>query len=202
MAYNLPLTLKGIQFPVKVQFVVTINKAQGQTFKHVGIDLRQDCFTQGRLYVALSRSGCGENEYVLLPQENKTKNIVQATQQYFKMSPNKNTSNYIHTYILHTHILTLPRTFTQRSFIIPVPVTYFIIVPRLLIIAYVPKITSKIIILSNILEVIEYILIGFFHKLTRVKPKTFYIIFITFLCLSFVCLYIHQTKTAELNLKD
>lgn len=75
---DLPFNFKRIQFPVKVSFAVTINKAQGQTFKHVGIDLRQECFSHGQLYVALSRSGSGENQYLLLPEENKTKNIVYA----------------------------------------------------------------------------------------------------------------------------
>ncbi|CAB3235853.1 unnamed protein product [Arctia plantaginis] len=75
---DLPFNFKRIQFPVKLSFAVTINKSQGQTFKHVGIDLRQDCFSHGQLYVALSRSGCGENQYVLLPQENKTKNVIYA----------------------------------------------------------------------------------------------------------------------------
>jgi ATP-dependent exoDNAse (exonuclease V), alpha subunit - helicase superfamily I member len=75
---DLPFNFKTIQFPVKVLFAVTINKAQGQTFKHIGIDLRQDCFTHRQLYVALSRPGFGENQYVLLPQENKTKSIEYA----------------------------------------------------------------------------------------------------------------------------
>jgi len=71
------LTTKENNFPLKLSYSVTINKAQGQTFKHVGIDLRQDCFSQGQLYVVFSaRSGCGENQRVLLPQENKSKNIV------------------------------------------------------------------------------------------------------------------------------
>ncbi|GBP38093.1 ATP-dependent DNA helicase PIF6 [Eumeta japonica] len=70
---DLPFNFKRIQFPIKLSFAVTINKSQGQTFKHVGIDLRQDCFSHGQLYVALSRSGCGENQSILLPQDNKTK---------------------------------------------------------------------------------------------------------------------------------
>ncbi|CAB3233342.1 unnamed protein product [Arctia plantaginis] len=49
---DLPFNFKRIQFPVKLSFAVTINKSQGQTFKHVGIDLRQDCFSHGQLYVA------------------------------------------------------------------------------------------------------------------------------------------------------
>lgn len=75
---DLPFSFKRIQFPVKVSFAVTINKAQGQTFKQVGIDLREYCFSHGQLYVALSRSGCGKNQYILIPHENMTKNIVYA----------------------------------------------------------------------------------------------------------------------------
>lgn len=44
---NLPFNFKIIQFPVKLSFAVTVNQSQGQTFKHVGIDLRQDCFSHG-----------------------------------------------------------------------------------------------------------------------------------------------------------
>ena len=36
---------------------MTINKSQGQTFKAVGIDLTEESFTHGMLYVALSRVG-------------------------------------------------------------------------------------------------------------------------------------------------
>ena len=36
---------------------MTINKSQGQTFKAVGIDLTNESFTHGMLYVALSRVG-------------------------------------------------------------------------------------------------------------------------------------------------
>ena len=34
---------------------MTINKAQGQTFKRIAVDLRRDDFSHGQLYVALSR---------------------------------------------------------------------------------------------------------------------------------------------------
>ena len=90
------ITLKELSFLIKVSFAVTINKVQGQTFKHVGIDLWQDCFTHGQLYVAL---GCGENQHVLQLQENKTIKIL-CTQKYLRISPNKNTANYINTYII------------------------------------------------------------------------------------------------------
>src|SRR5277367_3681492 len=43
------------QFPVKVCFAMSINKSQGQSVNHVGLDLRSAVFTHGQLYVAVSR---------------------------------------------------------------------------------------------------------------------------------------------------
>ena len=34
---------------------MSINKSQGQSVKHVGLDLRSAVFTHGQLYVAISR---------------------------------------------------------------------------------------------------------------------------------------------------
>ncbi|XP_044576763.1 ATP-dependent DNA helicase PIF1-like [Cotesia glomerata] len=48
-------TFKRRQFPVKLAFAMTINKAQGQTFNKIGIDLQKDVFNHGQLYVAMSR---------------------------------------------------------------------------------------------------------------------------------------------------
>jgi hypothetical protein len=42
------------QFPVKVCLAMSINKSQGQSVKHVGLDLRNAVFTHGQLYVAVS----------------------------------------------------------------------------------------------------------------------------------------------------
>lgn len=45
-----------IQFPLRPGFVMTINKAQGQTLDRVGIVLQKgECFSHGQLYVAFSR---------------------------------------------------------------------------------------------------------------------------------------------------
>ena len=50
-----PFVFGRRQFPIKLAFAMTINKAQGQTFRKIGIDLRRDVFNHGQLYVALSR---------------------------------------------------------------------------------------------------------------------------------------------------
>jgi len=43
------------QFPIRLSFAMTANKAQGQTLKRVGIYLQKDFFSHGQLYVAMSR---------------------------------------------------------------------------------------------------------------------------------------------------
>lgn len=72
--------LKRRQLPVRLAFALTINKAQGQSVKHVGIDLRTPVFSHGQLYVALSQATSSQNIQVLLPEEERngcqTHNIV------------------------------------------------------------------------------------------------------------------------------
>ena len=77
-ASDLPFSFTRLQFPVRLCFSMTINKAQGQTFKHVGVDLREDCFSHGQLYVAASRTGSPSNLTFLLQTEGSrtTKNPV------------------------------------------------------------------------------------------------------------------------------
>ena len=53
---KLPVKLERHQFPIKPAFAMTINKAQGQTYEYVGVDLRREIFDHGQLYVALSRA--------------------------------------------------------------------------------------------------------------------------------------------------
>ncbi|XP_073389622.1 uncharacterized protein [Physcomitrium patens] len=52
---RLPFTLCRRQFPITGAFAMTINKSQGQSYDRVGIYLRNEVFSHGQLYVALSR---------------------------------------------------------------------------------------------------------------------------------------------------
>ena len=49
---NVAFNLCRLQFPAKLAYATTINKAQGQTFARVGVFLRTPVFTHGQLYVA------------------------------------------------------------------------------------------------------------------------------------------------------
>jgi PIF1-like helicase/Helitron helicase-like domain at N-terminus len=52
---QLPFEFRRHQYPVCLAFVLTINKSQGQSVKHVGLDFRTSVFTHGQFYVAISR---------------------------------------------------------------------------------------------------------------------------------------------------
>jgi len=70
-----PIAFKRLQFPLKLCFAMSINKAQGQSLQFAGIDLRNDCFSHGQLYVACSRVGSPNNLIILQP-DGETINIV------------------------------------------------------------------------------------------------------------------------------
>ena len=80
---TLPFKFKRKQFPIRLSFAMTINKAQGQTIPNVGIYLPEPVFSHGQLYVALSRGVSRESTWVLAkrnmnidPIGKSTKNIV------------------------------------------------------------------------------------------------------------------------------
>ena len=67
------------QFSIRLCFSMTINKSQGQTVQHVGLDLRTPVFTHGQFYIRVSRVTSVRNIKVIWDErdrEGKTKNIV------------------------------------------------------------------------------------------------------------------------------
>jgi hypothetical protein len=76
---NFAIKLNRRQFPIQLTFAMTINKAQGQSIKHIGIDLCKPVFAHGQLYVALSHAMSSQHIKVLLPNDlntKKTRNVV------------------------------------------------------------------------------------------------------------------------------
>jgi len=73
-----PFTLYRRQFPVRPCFAITINKSQGQTLDFVGLDLTNEVFAHGQLYVAFSRVRKWACIKVRPPvgKGNRTRNVV------------------------------------------------------------------------------------------------------------------------------
>src|SRR5712672_1256311 len=63
---------KRRQFPIQLTFAMTINKAQGQSVKYVGIDLHTPVFSHGQLYVTFSHATSYNCIKVLLENETET----------------------------------------------------------------------------------------------------------------------------------
>ncbi|KIH66756.1 hypothetical protein ANCDUO_02916 [Ancylostoma duodenale] len=72
---DMPFDFKRLQFPVRLAFAITMNKAQGQSLRVAGINLETPCFSHGQLYVACSRVGTPKQLYIYA-SDGKTRNIV------------------------------------------------------------------------------------------------------------------------------
>ena len=64
-----PFILKQIQWPVRIAYVMFVNKAQGRTFTKCGLLLLNSVFTHGQLYVGLSICGEPNNLSIYVNQD-------------------------------------------------------------------------------------------------------------------------------------
>ena len=65
---DLPFVLRRRQFPVKLAWCMTFNKAQGQSLKQASLCLSTPVFSHGQLYVGLSRAGSSKSVKVLVEE--------------------------------------------------------------------------------------------------------------------------------------
>ena len=95
---ELPFVMNRRQFPIRLGYCITINRAQGQSFDAVGIVLNDAVFSHGQLYVALTRSHIQHSIKVCLKHDDmyphtkdkkKTQNIIPKilpTKKYLKVN--------------------------------------------------------------------------------------------------------------------
>lgn len=69
-----PIEFQRTQFPIRLAFSMTINKAQGQTFDTIGLYLPNPVFTHGLLYVAFSRVRTPNSILITLDRDESTIN--------------------------------------------------------------------------------------------------------------------------------
>ena len=72
---DMSFQFKRLQFPIRLAFAITTNKAQGQSLELCGLYLHTDCFSHGQSYVACSRVGNPDNLFIYT-ETGTTKNIV------------------------------------------------------------------------------------------------------------------------------
>ena len=88
----LPFKLSRRQFPVKLCFAMTIDKAHGQSINNFGVYLPQPVFSHGQSYVALSRAGIPHKTIVMISN-------IKDTQGSFENYDGANTNNVVYTEI-------------------------------------------------------------------------------------------------------
>jgi ATP-dependent DNA helicase PIF1 len=72
---DIPFEFRRLQYPVRLTFAMTVNKAQGQSLSVAGVNLETSFFSRGQLYVACSRVGTPKCLYVFAPT-GQTENVV------------------------------------------------------------------------------------------------------------------------------
>ena len=81
---SFPFELTRLQFPLKIAFALTINRAQGQSAKKCGVLLPKNVWTHGQIYVAFSRCGNPECIFVWAEQSQFEEYKLDKTKKYVK----------------------------------------------------------------------------------------------------------------------
>ena len=88
---EIPFSMYRRQFPLRLEYAITINRSQGQTYDEVGIILFSPVFSHGQLYVALSRCKNKQNIKVSLKHEK----MVISTKKSNRNSQSSYTKNVV-----------------------------------------------------------------------------------------------------------
>ncbi|GBN09358.1 hypothetical protein AVEN_156317-1 [Araneus ventricosus] len=75
-----PFKFKTLQFPIRLAFAITINKAQGHSLELCGLDLGADCFSHGQLCVPVSA-----NQIAFISTQIMVKQKILYTYKYWKI---------------------------------------------------------------------------------------------------------------------
>jgi hypothetical protein len=97
-----PFKFKRKQFPIRLSFAMTINKAQGQTIPIVGVYLPEPVFSHGQLYVALSRATAKSNIKILAIKDNEKEKTKNSKKRKRTNSLVTNTLNIVYKEVLST----------------------------------------------------------------------------------------------------
>ena len=65
---NLPVEVLRHQIPLRLAWASTVHRVQGDDLERIVVDLRDDYFAHGQLYVACSRGHDREQTWFLVPQ--------------------------------------------------------------------------------------------------------------------------------------
>ena len=85
---DIPFEFKRLQFPIKLSYAMTINKAQGQPLRITGLELTSPCFSHGQLYVGCFRVCSPQNLLVLATDDKRKKCRVPRSFVYMNCSVN------------------------------------------------------------------------------------------------------------------
>ena len=70
-----PVLFCCLEFPVHLTYVMTMNKSQGETVKHVGLNLMSSIFCYGQHYVALSHCTHLRNIKIKIPHGQEDRKV-------------------------------------------------------------------------------------------------------------------------------